>query len=50
VQNVEISGLHVAYERAGSGPPLVLMHGFVGDSREWRRQIDGLSDEFTVVA
>jgi pimeloyl-ACP methyl ester carboxylesterase len=50
VQNVETSGLRVAYERAGSGPPLVLLHGFVGDSREWRRQIDGLSDEFTVVA
>jgi len=24
--------------------------GFVGDSREWRRQIEDLSDEFTVVA
>jgi pimeloyl-ACP methyl ester carboxylesterase len=28
----------------------VLLHGGVSDSREWRRQIDGLCDEFTVVA
>jgi pimeloyl-ACP methyl ester carboxylesterase len=32
------------------GRPLVLLHGFVGDSREWRQQLEGLSDEFTVVA
>jgi pimeloyl-ACP methyl ester carboxylesterase len=40
----------VAYERAGEGPPVVLLHGGASDSREWRRQIDGLADEFTVVA
>jgi len=40
----------VAYERKGAGPPLVLLHGFVGDSREWRPQIEALSDAFTVVA
>jgi len=50
VQDVTVRGLRIAYERAGTGPALVLLHGFVGDSREWRRQIDGLSDEFTVVA
>lgn len=27
-----------------------LLHGWPMDGREWRRQIDGLSDEFTVVA
>jgi pimeloyl-ACP methyl ester carboxylesterase len=50
VDQLEIEGLRIAYERAGEGPPLVLLHGFVGDSREWRQQLDGLSDEFTVVA
>jgi pimeloyl-ACP methyl ester carboxylesterase len=50
VQDIDAGGLRIAYERVGTGPPLVLLHGFVGDSREWRRQIDGLSDEFTVVA
>jgi pimeloyl-ACP methyl ester carboxylesterase len=48
---VEVDGLQIAYERAGSGPALVLLHGYVGDGpATWRPQLDGLSDEFTVVA
>ena len=47
---VEIEGLRIAYERAGDGPPLVLLHGVLGDSRNWRRQASDLSDEFTVIA
>lgn len=47
---IEIEGLHVAYQRRGDGPPLLLLHGFVGDSREWAAEIDGLSDAFTVMA
>ena len=50
MDEIEVGGLGIAFERRGEGPPLVLLHGFVGDSREWRRQIDALSDEFTVVA
>ena len=47
----EVDGLRIAYERAGTGPPLVLLHGFVADGRStWHPQIDALSDEFTVVA
>jgi len=40
----------IAYRRAGSGPPLVLLHGFLGDSRVWRTQLEDLSDQFDVVA
>jgi pimeloyl-ACP methyl ester carboxylesterase len=29
---------------------LVLLHGGLGDNREWRRQLEGLAEEFTVVA
>ena len=48
---VEVDGLRIAYERTGAGPALVLLHGYVGDGRTtWRRQLDGLGDEFTVVA
>jgi pimeloyl-ACP methyl ester carboxylesterase len=50
MDQIELGGLRIAYRRAGEGPALVLLHGFVGDSREWRREIDDLSDEFTVVA
>jgi len=47
---IRVAGLDVAYDRAGSGPPLVLVHGAAGDSREWRPQVAGLCDDFTVIA
>ena len=50
VHQIEIEGLRIAYRRRGQGPPLVLLHGGFDDSRAWRPQLDGLSDEFTVVA
>jgi pimeloyl-ACP methyl ester carboxylesterase len=50
MEMIEVDGLRIAYERAGAGPPLVLLHGYVGDGpTTWRRQIEALSDEFTVV-
>jgi pimeloyl-ACP methyl ester carboxylesterase len=51
MESVEVDGLRIAYERAGSGPPLVLLQGYVGDGpTTWRPQLDSLSDEFTVIA
>ena len=50
MDHIEVGGLRVAFERRGEGPPLVLLHGWPTNSREWRRQLDALSDEFTVVA
>jgi hypothetical protein len=47
---VDVSGRRVAYRRRGSGPPLVLLHGFTHDSRAWRPQLDDLADKFTVIA
>lgn len=40
----------IAYRRAGDGPTLVLLHGFLCDSRCWRHQLVELSDSFTVIA
>jgi pimeloyl-ACP methyl ester carboxylesterase len=31
MEMIEVDGLRIAYERAGDGPPLVLLHGYVGD-------------------
>jgi pimeloyl-ACP methyl ester carboxylesterase len=50
VSRVKVGARSVAYRRAGSGPALVLLHGFTQDSRVWRPQLEGLSDEFTVIA
>jgi len=50
MDEVNVCGLRIAFERKGEGPPLVLLHGALSDSRMWRRQLDELSDEFTVVA
>ena len=51
METTEVHGLCIAYERAGDGPPLVLLHGYVGDGpTTWRPQLEGLGDEFTVIA
>ncbi len=47
---IEANGLNIAYERVGQGPPLIFVHGAAEDSRSWRPQMEGLADEFTVVA
>jgi len=45
-----VNGLRIVYERAGAGPPLVLVHGAGDDGRVWQPQLAALADEFTVVA
>jgi pimeloyl-ACP methyl ester carboxylesterase len=48
---VDVDGIPIAFERVGTGRPLVLVNGFVGDGvSTWSAQLDGLCDEFTVVA
>lgn len=50
MDKVEVEGRQIAYRAAGSGPPLILLHGGLADSRAWRREIDVFSDQFQVVA
>ena len=51
MDEVEVEGLRVTYERAGTGPPVALANGFVGDGLStWGKQIDALSRDFTVIA
>jgi len=46
----DVNGLSIAYQSVGQGQPLILLHGFLCDSRCWRTQLAGLSDQFRVVA
>jgi pimeloyl-ACP methyl ester carboxylesterase len=48
--HAEVSGHSVAHRDVGEGPPLVLLHGFLCDSRCWRPQLADLSDRFRVLA
>jgi pimeloyl-ACP methyl ester carboxylesterase len=50
VEVVRVNGLAIAYQSAGEGPPLVLVHGAAVDGRMWQPQVADLADEFTVVA
>jgi pimeloyl-ACP methyl ester carboxylesterase len=50
MDTIEVQGLRIAYEQTGDGPPVVLLHGLPCNSSEWRRQLEGLADEFTVIA
>src|SRR5688572_4764980 len=51
MEQVDVDGLTITYERAGSGLLVMLLHGYLGDGPTvWRHQIDGLASDFTVVA
>ncbi len=50
VSQVEVDGLRIAYRRTGTGPPLVLLHGGLSDSRDWTGQLASLRDSFDLVA
>lgn len=46
----EVNGIRLHYTRAGSGEPLVLLHGFPMTSYCWRKVIPALAERFTVIA
>jgi pimeloyl-ACP methyl ester carboxylesterase len=45
-----VNGMTMHYVRTGSGPPLVLLHGWGSTWYMWRRLIGPLSERFTVIA
>jgi pimeloyl-ACP methyl ester carboxylesterase len=49
--SADASGVPIHYDLAGSGPPLVLLQGWVGDSTTWRHAgyVDALAGQFTLV-
>src|SRR6476469_2554221 len=46
----QVNGVQIAYETAGSGFPLLLMHGFPRSRLTWKKVMPALSERFTVVA
>lgn len=50
MEHVNVGPLSIAYQRAGHGTPLLLLHGAVCDSRVWRVELETFEDEHTVVA
>jgi pimeloyl-ACP methyl ester carboxylesterase len=47
---IELHGRRVIYRVAGSGPPIVLIHGMLNSSSHWRSVALSLASEYTVVA
>jgi pimeloyl-ACP methyl ester carboxylesterase len=47
---VEVAGARVHYLHAGNGKPIVLIHGLVGSSENWRNNIDALARDASVYA
>jgi pimeloyl-ACP methyl ester carboxylesterase len=47
---MQVDGLTIAYQRAGSGPLVLMLHGIGGAAAQFRAQLEGLADKFTVVA
>jgi epoxide hydrolase 4 len=44
------NGVKIHYAQMGSGPLIVMIHGFPDYWYTWRAQMEGLADRFTVVA
>ena len=49
-QEVELHGHRVGYQAAGTGPPLVLLHGITSTSEVWRDVMPRLAERYTVIA
>jgi haloacetate dehalogenase len=48
-KTAEVNGQSIAYEVSGSGPPLLLLHGFPQTRAMWRHVVPLLANHFTVV-
>ena len=46
----QLEDIRIHYVREGSGPPLLLMHGWPGFWWEWYKCISALAESFDVIA
>ena len=47
---VDLHGHRAVYRMAGSGPPVVLIHGMLNSSRHWEPVAERLAERYTVIA
>jgi pimeloyl-ACP methyl ester carboxylesterase len=45
-----VHGLEIYYEIAGSGPPVLLIHGLGSSHQDWEHQVPDLAEKFQVIA
>lgn len=50
MSRVEVDGLGLNVEVAGSGPPVVLLHGFTGSAAGWAPLVELLTPDYTTLA
>ena len=49
METINVNGIRLAYERHGTGAPLVLLHGFPLDHHLWDNMVPLLSDTFELI-
>ncbi len=47
---IAVNGIRLNVQRAGEGPPLVLLHGFTGSAATWAPHLDAFTGHFSVIA
>ncbi|MGJ4953509.1 alpha/beta fold hydrolase [Bradyrhizobium sp. HKCCYLS20291] len=50
IKSIEVNGYPMAYQEAGSGTPVLLVHGSMNDYRYWSPQIEAFAGQHRVIA
>src|SRR5512142_1578335 len=50
LQTVQANGQTLHYLEQGTGEPIVLVHGSLGDYRTWRPQLEPFAQQYRVIA
>lgn len=48
-KKIRVRGIEMAYDAEGSGPPVVLLHGYPFNRSMWREQVEALQGSFRVI-
>lgn len=49
MKRARVRGIEMAYDVEGSGPPVLLLHGFPFNRSLWRGQVEALSDRYRII-